>query len=158
HHFLCHPTSLTKWRQRLGEAGCESLLAHTNEAGLKSKAIKRSSLDRVVVDATVAHEPGIGLRQTYEKAGRALCFKVGRYGHARQFKRLAIVVNGLDDRVNPHAEAGTNHAANIFDRACGATGEDGAPRFIVEAGFGKLFAQPPRTKGAAGAGENGDGF
>ncbi|CAG0910755.1 unnamed protein product, partial [Cyprideis torosa] len=91
HRFPCHPTSLTKWRQRLGEAGCEALLAQTIQAGLESGALKRSSLKRVVVDSTVqekaiahptdaklfnrcrqqlvevAHQQGIGLRQTYAK-------------------------------------------------------------------------------------------
>ena len=123
HRFPCHPTSLTKWRQRLGEAGCESLLAQTIEAGLKSKALKKRSLDRVVVDTTVqeknvahptdarllngsrqrlvqlAHELGIQLRQTYEKAGRRLCFKVGRYGHAKQFKRLRRCVKQLKNHL-----------------------------------------------------------
>ena len=53
HDFPCHPTSLVKWRKRLGEEGCEWLLTQTIQAGLKLKVIKPSSLKRVVVDTTV---------------------------------------------------------------------------------------------------------
>ncbi|SBS39136.1 hypothetical protein MSP8887_03675 [Marinomonas spartinae] len=40
HDFPCHPTSLVKWRKRLGEEGCEWLLTQTIQAGLKLKVIK----------------------------------------------------------------------------------------------------------------------
>ncbi|GGN27132.1 hypothetical protein GCM10011350_18150 [Marinomonas arctica] len=53
HAFPCHPTSLVKWRKRLGEEGCEWLLTQTIQAGLKLKVIKPASLKRVVVDTTV---------------------------------------------------------------------------------------------------------
>ncbi len=53
HDFPCHPTSLVKWRKRLGEEGCEWLLTQTIQAGLKLKVIKSASLKRVVVDTTV---------------------------------------------------------------------------------------------------------
>lgn len=112
HHFPCDPTSLTRWRQRLGEEGCEWLLTATINAGLKGGAITQTSLKRVVVDTTVqekniafptdsqlyyksrkqlveiAHELGIVLRQTYQKESRLLAIQVGRYAHARQFKRM----------------------------------------------------------------------
>ena len=112
HEFPCHPTSLTRWRQRLGEEGCEWLLTATIQAGLDSKVISPSSLKRVVVDTTVqekhiayptdsklydqsrrqlvklAHELGITLRQTYQKRCREWLPKIGRYAHAKQFKRM----------------------------------------------------------------------
>jgi IS5 family transposase len=112
HDLPCHPTSLVKWRQRLGEEGCEWLLTETINAGLKLKVIKPSSLKRVVVDTTVqeknisfptdaklyhkarqrvvglAHELNIRLRQTYDKATAELMPRIGRYGHARQYKRM----------------------------------------------------------------------
>jgi IS5 family transposase len=112
HEFPCDPSSLTRWRQRLGEEGCEWLLTATIDAGLKSKLVKPSSLKRVVIDTTVqeknirfptdsqlqnqsrkqlvalAHELGISLRQTYQKQSRFLLPKIGRYAHARQFKRM----------------------------------------------------------------------
>jgi len=112
HDLPCHPTSLVKWRQRLGEEGCEWLLTETINAGLKLKLIKPSSLKRVVVDTTVqeknitfptdaklyhkarqklvgvAHELKLTLRQTYDKACADLMPKIGRYGHAKQYKRM----------------------------------------------------------------------
>lgn len=53
HEFPCDPSSLTRWRQRLGEEGCEWLLTATIDAGIKSKLVKPSSLKRVVIDTTV---------------------------------------------------------------------------------------------------------
>ncbi len=112
HKLPCHPTSLIKWRHRLGEEGCEWLLTETINAGLKLSVVKPSSLKRVVVDTTVqeknitfptdaklyykarktlvsvAHDHRITLRQTYDKACQDLMPKIGRYGHARQFKRM----------------------------------------------------------------------
>lgn len=112
HHFPCNPSTLTRWRQRLGEEGCERLLTATINAGLKGGTITRTSLKRVVVDTTVqekniafptdsqlyyksrkqlvavAHDLGIGLRQSYQKESRQLATQVGRYAHARQFKRM----------------------------------------------------------------------
>ena len=112
HNFPCHPTSLVKWRKRLGEEGCEWLLTQTIQAGLKLKVIKPASLKRVVVDTTVqeknitfptdaklynkarqqltqlAKEQNITLRQTYDKACHELMPKIGRYGHAKQYKRM----------------------------------------------------------------------
>jgi IS5 family transposase len=119
HRFPCHPTSLVKWRQRLGEAGCEALLAATVQAGLQGRVISSTSVKRVVVDTTVqekaiafptdsqlydrsrrqlvklAGERGIALRQTYQKACRALLPRIGRYGHAKQYRRLRKAVKTL---------------------------------------------------------------
>lgn len=112
HDFPCHPTSLVKWRKRLGEEGCEWLLTQTIQAGLKLKVIKPASLKRVVVDTTVqeknitfptdaklynkarqpltqvAKEQNITLRQTYDKVCHELMPKIGRYGRIKQYKRM----------------------------------------------------------------------
>jgi len=53
HHFPIHPTSMTKWRNRLGKDGVEKLLVETINTGLKSKTIKPNSLTKVTVDTTV---------------------------------------------------------------------------------------------------------
>lgn len=47
------PSSLTRWRKQLGEAGVEELLAETIEAAKRANVIKTSSLKRVIVDTTV---------------------------------------------------------------------------------------------------------
>lgn len=41
HALPCDPSSLVRWRQRIGEAGCEWLLAHSIEAAKKADMVKR---------------------------------------------------------------------------------------------------------------------
>ena len=86
------PSSLTRWRKRIGEEGVETLLALTIEAARKAGMISKTSVDRVIVDTTVmpkaiahptdsrllerarehmvklADEGGISLRQNYNRA------------------------------------------------------------------------------------------
>ncbi len=112
----CDASSLTRWRQRLGEAGMEELLAHTINAAHAMQAVDARELSRVIVDTTVqekaiayptdsrllevarkklvllAKRHGIGLRQSYARQGPALSRKAGRYAHARQFKRMRRVL------------------------------------------------------------------
>ncbi|MFP5482086.1 MAG: transposase [Gammaproteobacteria bacterium] len=52
HDFPLHPTTLVKWRRKIGEEGCEWLLTQTLQAGKKLGVLKTSSLDKVVVDTT----------------------------------------------------------------------------------------------------------
>ena len=47
------PSSLTRWRKRLGEAGVELLLSLTINAAKQLTVVKERSLDRVIVDTTV---------------------------------------------------------------------------------------------------------
>ncbi|SNX68197.1 transposase-like protein DUF772 [Cereibacter ovatus] len=47
------PTSLIRWRKRIGEEGVEWLLTKTIEAGRKSGTVDDASLDEVAVDTTV---------------------------------------------------------------------------------------------------------
>ena len=108
----CNPSSLTRWRQRLGEAGMEELLAQTIAAARSMKAVDARELSRVIVDTTVqekaiAHPTdsrllevarkklvllsrrhGLKLRQTYEREAPKLAREAGRHAHARQFKRM----------------------------------------------------------------------
>ncbi|SMQ97891.1 conditioned medium factor (density-sensing factor) [Xanthomonas fragariae] len=112
----CDASSLTRWRQRLGEAGMEELLAHTINAAHAMQAVDARELSRVIVDTTVqekaiayptdsrllevarkklvllAKRHSIGLRQSYARQGPALSRKAGRYAHARQFKRMRRVL------------------------------------------------------------------
>jgi IS5 family transposase len=112
HDLPCDPSSLVRWRKRIGEAGCEWLLAHSIEAASKAGVIKRRSLDNVVLDTTVqpkaiahptdsrllnrareqlvgaAQNAGIPLRQSYARVGSAAALQAGRYAHAKQFKRM----------------------------------------------------------------------
>lgn len=112
HELPCDPSSLVRWRARIGEAGCEWLLAHSIEAARKGGVIKRNSLDTVVLDTTVqpkaiahptdsrllnrareqlvqaAQECGIELRQSYARVGPVAEFQAGRYAHAKQYRRM----------------------------------------------------------------------
>jgi hypothetical protein len=89
------PSSLTRRRKRIGEEGVNVLLAVTIEAAQAAGLIKRSSVDRVIVDTTVmpeaiahptdsrlleksrehlvklADEQGLTLRQNYNRQGLA---------------------------------------------------------------------------------------
>lgn len=113
HRMPIHPSSMCRWRKRIGDAGAEELLKETIKAGLKLKAIKPHQLNRVNVDTTVqekdirfptdsrlydrvrerlvkaAEEREIKLRQNYNRKAKALVFLQSRYAHAKQFKRSA---------------------------------------------------------------------
>ncbi len=111
HTFPIDPSSMTRWRHRIGEAGAEELLKETIEAGLKLKAVKPSQLARINVDTTVqekdirfptdarlydrarerlvkaAQKQGIVLRQNYNRISKHFVKQQSRYAHARQLKR-----------------------------------------------------------------------
>jgi hypothetical protein len=53
HRLPIDPSSLTRWRKRIGEEGVEWLLTQTFVAGRKSGATDESSVKRVAVDTTV---------------------------------------------------------------------------------------------------------
>ncbi|QDA37006.1 IS5 family transposase (plasmid) [Paracoccus liaowanqingii] len=113
------PSSLTRWRKRIGEEGAEWLLTKTIEAGRRSGAVEDRSLSRVAVDTTVmekniahptdarlyetargklvalADEGGITLRQNYNRLAPRLAVRIGRYAHARQFKRMGRALKQL---------------------------------------------------------------
>jgi IS5 family transposase len=119
HHPPIDPTSLTRWRKRIGEEGVEWLLTKTIEAGRKSGAVEERSLNEVAVDTTVmekniahptdsrlyeraraqlvglAREAGVELRQSYARLAPRLVAQVGRYAHARQFKRMRKALRKL---------------------------------------------------------------
>ena len=53
HKLPIDPSSLTRWRGRIGEEGVEWLLTQTIRAGQKSGVINQDSVKRVAVDTTV---------------------------------------------------------------------------------------------------------
>ena len=119
HRLPIDPSSLTRWRKRIGEEGVEWLLTQTIDAGRKSGAIDESSVKRVAVDTTVmektiayptdarlyerarahlvvlAQEAGVDLRQTYARLAPRLALQVGRYAHAKQFRRMRKALKRL---------------------------------------------------------------
>ena len=114
-----NPSSLTRFRQRLGEDGMKKILQATIQEGLKQGAIKPRELRRVTVDTTtmeknityptdtqnlnkirqqlvkLAKKYKIILRQSYEKLGKREAWKAGRYAHAKQFKRMRASIKKL---------------------------------------------------------------
>jgi transposase, IS5 family len=112
HDLPCDPSSLTRWRHRIGPAGMEKLLAATIKTGLASGTVKPSSLERVIVDTTVqpkaiahptdsqlylkairalvrqAKRHGVVLRQAHTRLAKRAAAKVARYAHARQMRRM----------------------------------------------------------------------
>lgn len=119
HHAPIDPTSLTRWRKRIGEEGVEWLLMKTIEAGRASGAVAERSLEQVAVDTTVmekaiahptdsrlleraraqlvdlAREAGVELRQSYARLAPRLAAQIGRYAHAKQFKRMRKALRTL---------------------------------------------------------------
>lgn len=111
HDLPIHPSSMTRWRKRMGEAGAEELLKETIEAGLRLKAVKAYQLKRVNIDTTVQEKNirfptdarsydrarqrlvkaaklrKIALRQNYNRLSKQMLAQQSRYAHAKQMKR-----------------------------------------------------------------------
>ena len=111
HDCPIHPTSMVKWRQRVGAEQLEKLLAETIRLALKYKQVTPQQLGKITVDTTVQEKAiafptdarlytkmllrlvnlckrrGIRLRQTYIRKAPQFLKQQGRYAHARQFKR-----------------------------------------------------------------------
>jgi len=105
------PSSMTKWRQRVGDKLFSDLLGLTIHLAVKLKMVSPKQLTEVAVDTTVqpkaiahptdarlydtarqklvqaARHEGVPLRQSYARKGPEALRRSGRYAHARQFKR-----------------------------------------------------------------------
>ena len=117
------PSSLTRWRKRIGEEGVETLLAASIEAARRGGVIQKASTQQVIVDTTVmpkaiahpsdsrlldksrqhlvkaAEDNGLRLRQNYNRVAPRLPAQIGRYAHAKQFKRMRKALRKLRTRV-----------------------------------------------------------
>ncbi len=111
HRLPIDPSQMTRFRQRIGETGCEWMPGLTVQAGLDTHTVKESSLRVVNVDTTVqekaiafptdarlyhkarntlvrhAKQLNIALRQSYARVGKVALAKHGRYANAKQMKR-----------------------------------------------------------------------
>jgi IS5 family transposase len=111
HRVPIDGSSMTRWRQRLGEAGAEQMLRSTIETGIKMGVIRPTQLKRINVDTTVqtkairfptdarlynrcrerlvkmARRQGLKIKQSYQHTGKRLLLDANRYAHARQMKR-----------------------------------------------------------------------
>ena len=125
---FCHKlpfdrSSLTRWRQRLGEEQLLALIQESLSVAHKTGAIETKDLERVVVDTTVqpkavahptdarlthraivklvalARRHGVPLRQSYLRVAKRAALMVGRYTHAHQFKRARRELKFLRTRL-----------------------------------------------------------
>lgn len=112
HEVPIDPSSMSRWRKRVGAERLELLLKETIDLAVREKQVRSKDLEQVTVDTTVqeknityptdskllytairklveaAKERGIQLRQSYIRVGKQAAVKVGRYAHAKQFKRM----------------------------------------------------------------------
>lgn len=119
HEAPVDASSMTRWRQRFGEAGAEKLLAETIRVGVETGVIKLSVFQRVNVDTTVqeknvrfptdarlldrmrehvvreAQTQAVELRQSYRRVGKKLLAAQARYAHARQVQRAEACTRKL---------------------------------------------------------------
>jgi IS5 family transposase len=111
HELVLDRSSLTRWRQRMGEEKIKALLQESLSIAVKTDAVKPSELSEVIIDTTVepknvmfptdarllnrareilvrlAKKHGVKLRQSYARVGKFALIKHQRYAHAKQFKR-----------------------------------------------------------------------
>jgi IS5 family transposase len=111
HKLVFDRSSLTRWRQRMGEERLNTLIQESLAVAAKTGALKPPELSAVVVDTTVqpknvahptdakllnrarerlvrlAKKHGVALRQSYARVGKLALIKQQRYAHAKQFKR-----------------------------------------------------------------------
>lgn len=119
HRLPIDPSSMSRWRRRLKEAGVEKMLAELIATGLRSGAIRPAMLERINVDTTVqekfirfptdarlydrmrerlvtvAQRRGIALRQSYTRVGRWTLTSQQRYASAQQFRRARRMTKRL---------------------------------------------------------------
>ena len=123
HELPFDRSSLTRWRQRLGEEQIAALLQESLSVAHRNGAIETKDLERVVVDTTVqekaiahptdarlihraieklvdlAKREGVKLRQSYLRLAKRAAIMVGRYTHAHQFKRARRELKFLRTRL-----------------------------------------------------------
>ena len=112
HQFPIDPSSMSRWRKRVGAERLELLLTETIALAVREKQLPKRDLQQITIDTTVqeknityptdskllytairklvqaARQHGIPLRQSYLRVGKRAAVKVGRYAHAKQFKRM----------------------------------------------------------------------
>jgi len=104
-------SSLTRWRQRMGEEKLVALIQESLAAAARTGAAKPADFREIIVDTTVqpkavafptdaklmhrarerlirlAKKTGVSLRQSYQRVGKRALIAYQRYAHAKQFKR-----------------------------------------------------------------------
>ncbi len=123
HELPFDRSSLTRWRQRLGEEQIAALLQESLSVAHRIGAIDTKDLERVAIDTTVqekaiahptdarlthraieklvelAKREGVELRQSYLRLAKRAAIMVGRYTHAHHFKRARRELKFLRTRL-----------------------------------------------------------
>jgi IS5 family transposase len=112
HQLPIDPSSLVRWRKRVGEEGMEEMLLKSIQSSIAVGMVNPRSLTEVIVDTTVmekaityptdsklleksrqrlvklAQQSGIQLRQNYNRLAPRQAIQTGRYAHAKQYVRM----------------------------------------------------------------------
>ena len=112
HEAPIDPSSLSRWRKRVGAERLALLLKETVELAVRAQHLPKPDLQQVTVDTTVqeknityptdskllytaigklgraARAYGVTLRQSYLRVGKRAATMAGRYAHAKQFRRM----------------------------------------------------------------------
>jgi transposase, IS5 family len=112
-------SSMTRWRQRMGEERLNALLEESLATAIRTDAARPADFTKAIVDTTVqpkavahptdaklmhrarerlvrlAQKLGIELRQSYARVGKIALIKHQRYAHAKQFKRAGKALRTL---------------------------------------------------------------
>jgi IS5 family transposase len=123
HELPFDRSSMTRWRQRLGEEHLQALIQESLRVAHETGAIEAKDLERVTVDTTVqpkvvahptdarlmhraleklvklARREGVRLRQSYVRVAKRAAIMIGRYSHAHQFKRMRRELRFLRTRL-----------------------------------------------------------
>ncbi len=119
HELPFDRSSLTRWRQRMGEERVTVLLQESLAVAVMTGAMAPEDTRRVIVDTTVqpknvmfptdakllnrareklvalARNVGLDLRQSYRRVGKLALIRHQRYAHAHQFKRAGKALRKL---------------------------------------------------------------
>lgn len=140
HAFPIDPSTMTRWRKRIGSGGMKKLLSETIETAKRRGDAKPEHFEKVNVDTTVqekavafptdarlyqkarirmvkeAQARGIPLRQSYERKGVEALVQQSRYAHAKQFRRARKETKKLRNYLG--------RVLRDIERGCGVPDED----------------------------------
>lgn len=112
-------SSMTRWRQRMGEDRLVALLQESLATATRIKAATPADFTKIIIDTTVqpkavafptdarllhrarvrlvrlAKKQGVCLRQSYARLGKIALIQQQRYAHAKQFKRAKRALKTL---------------------------------------------------------------
>lgn len=113
------PSSLTRFRNKVGDKRMEKILSLTVNIAVESKFVEKKDLSKVIVDTTVmpkniqyptdsrlyektrvrivklCQEHNVDLRQNYNQVCKKMIRKIGGYLHAKQMKRAKKEIKAL---------------------------------------------------------------